>query len=389
MLSNFSASINDDIIIYPTSDSTLPFSEYIALSRALIEERRRDLHKPGLNAKMVIDTNSPFELYPAHPIRAANGRLKYGALLIHGLFDCPFSLRDISLHLQANGALCRAILLPGHGTVPSDLLHVTYHDWIQAVRYGIDTLRQEVDQIFLVGYSTGAALSLYHALQDTTINGLVLLAPAIRIKAPVDTIFNWHNLVKWISNNRQWIYREDEVDYAKYLSVAFNPVYQVNKLTDVVNDLHRNHTLACPVFMTVSREDETISSHTAVDFFTSLHNQNNKLLLYTSYDHVYPDARILTRASQYPNLHINHLSHVGIPFSPNNHHYGQHGDYIYASHIDSDLYTYGAYNRIEENTFDLLYKLKLVKQKRRQLTYNPDFEFMTEMLTKFIIQTSS
>lgn len=385
MIGNFSATINESIIHYPISDSNLPFSEYIVRCRDIIEERRPDLNQPGKSpSSLILEANSPFELYPENT-PGTNGRYRYGALLIHGLFDCPFSLRDIAKRLQSQGIFSQAILLPGHGTQPSDLLHISYHDWIQAVRYGLDTLREKVDHIFLVGYSTGAALSVYHALQDARIEGLVLLAPAIKIKAPVDTIFSWRQMVKWIARNRQWIYQEEEIDYAKYRSIAFNPVTQVNNLTEVIDELHRHRRLNCPVLMIVSREDETISSHTAVDFFTTLPNEENKLLLYTAFDRRYPDTRISPRLTHYPDLNINHFSHVAIPFAPDNAHYGQHGDFMYASKINEPEFIYGAYNRIEENSFQLLYKLGLVKHKRMQLTYNPDFDYMANTISQFIL----
>jgi esterase/lipase len=387
MIGNLSASMNDTIVRYPISDSGLPFADYIAYSQALIKERRTDLQASRFtHPEHIIDANSPFEFYPVNPIKQGE-RIKYGALLIHGLFDCPFSFRDIGHRLQHQGILCRSILLPGHGTTPSDLLNVSYHDWIQATRYGIETLKRDVDQLFLVGYSTGAALSVYHALHDTQIAGVVLLAPAIKIKAPVDTLFSWRYLVKWLSSNRQWIYREDEIDYAKYLSIAFNPVSQVNNLTDVINELHQQRSLDCPVLMVMSREDETVSSHMAIDFFSSLPNPKNRMLLYTGYDHRYPDARILPRLTHYPDLHTQHFSHVAIPFAPNNQHYGQEGDYKYASRINQRDVTYGAYNRLEESSYDFLYQLGLLKYKRRQLTYNPDFDYMANMIHNFIIQT--
>lgn len=367
---------------YPISDISLTFSEYITRCRSLIEERRVDLQQNS-NAKLIIDANSPFELVP----HQAN-QSKCGALLIHGLLDSPFSLRDISLRLQANGVLCRAILLPGHGTIPSDLLHVSYHDWIQTVRYGIESLRRDVEHIFLVGYSTGAALSLYHALNDPKISGIILLAPAIRIKAPVDIVVGWHRLLKLLRQNRQWLYCEEEVDYTKYQSIGFNPVKQVSDLTNVIVDLKQQRSINCPIFMVVSREDETISSHSAIDFFTNLPNRDNKLLLYTSLDHLYPDPRIVTRQTHDVNLFIKHFSHVCIPFAPNNPHYGQNGDYSHSSRLDSGEIIYGAYNRIEVNIFHLLYKLGIVKQKRRELTFNPDFDFMAKMISEFILESS-
>ena len=136
--------------------------------------------------------------------------------------------------------------------------------------------------------------------------------------------------------------------------------------------------------MAVSREDETISSRKAIDFFSNLHNQNSKLLLYTAGDHLYTDPRILPRLSRYPDLHINHFSHTSIPFAPNNFHYGQQGDYQHASLIHSDEYMHGAYDQIEQKIYDVLYPLGLVKRKPHELTYNPDFNFMAAQITQFI-----
>lgn len=388
MFSNLSAAINESVIDYPIMDNSLPFAEYIALCRAIIEERRTNLsnlNKPGFNAKLIIDANSPYELYPGNPIRTGK-QLKYGALLIHGLLDCPFSLRDIGERLQRNGILSRAILLPGHGTSPADLISVSYHNWLQAVHYGVETLRREVEQVFLVGYSTGAALSVYQALQDRQIAGIILLSPAIRIKAPVNFVVGWHYLLKCIGrNDRQWFYHDDEIDYAKYQSIAFNPINQVAHLTKVIQELRQHHPFTTPIFMVISREDEIVSSLRAIDFFSSHRNLNSKLLLYTSVDPHYSDPRIFTRLTNYSDLPIKHLSHIAIPFSPNNLHYGNSGDYIFASRTDSKEFVYGAYNRIEEKSYDLLYKLGLAERKRRDLTFNPDFDFMAGEIIKFVL----
>lgn len=370
---------------YPSLEHELPFADYIAQCRALIQNRRPDLKIPNTPHSLILDANSPYELMPANPILSGQ-RIKYGVLLIHGLLDSPFSLRDVGEHLQANGMLCRSILLPGHGTQPSDLLSVSYHDWIKAVRYGVDSLRNQVERIYLVGYSTGATLSLYQALQDSTIAGVILLAPAIRIKAPISVVVAWHYLKKWLHiNHNLWLQQESEMDYAKYLSIGFNPVTQVAALTQVLRSLQKQRPLTCPVFMTLSREDETISSDKAIRFFKSLPNPRNQLLLYTGQELTDNDPRIHTRFTYYPEWHIEQISHVALPFSPTNTHYGQHGDYQHASHINSDPVVYGAHNRIAVDLYEWLYRFKLITQPRRELTYNPDFDYMAEQICQFIL----
>lgn len=385
MLDNPSIESTSAPIAYPTTDSKLSFNQYIINTKAHISATRPDLAYLDTNtANKVIEANSPYELYPPQPIRAGE-KLKYGALLLHGLLDCPFSLRDIGDRLQAKGVLCRSLLLPGHGTTPSDLFNVSYQDWVDTVNYGIQSLRKEVNQIYLVGYSTGAALSIYHALQDKDIAGIILLAPAVQIKAPEDLIVAWRYLKQWLGrHNLPWLYHSPEIDYAKYCSIPFNPVTQVSKLTAEIRQLRQTHDLPCPVFLAVSREDETISSTRAIDFFSHHKHPDSQLLLYTSIEHRYPDKRIHTRLALKPQLNINHFSHVAIPFAPSNPHYGAYGDFPFASRIDSQDYVYGAYNRIEVKILNSLHKLSLLNKQRRALTYNPDFDYMITQIERFV-----
>lgn len=384
MFSDLLATTSSSTVDYPISDSNLPFSDYIAKTKAIIIDRRTDLEQNPA-AECIIAANSPYELYPANPIRSGN-KLKYGILLIHGLLDSPFSLRDIGDHFQQAGMLVRSILLPGHGTTPGDLLNVSYHDWLQAVRYGANSLRHDVESIYLVGYSTGAALSVYQALQDDHIAGILLLSPAISIKAPVDAMVWWHYILRHFQrNDRDWLHQEKEIDYTKYLSLPFNPVNQVSKLTAVIKEMRQHHTLKTPMFMVLSREDETISSDRAMHFFTRSTNAESRLLFYSSIDRTYSDSRITTRSSCYPDLNINYFSHISIPFKPTNPHYGQHGDYSRSARIDVKDCIYGAYNYIELKICQFFYRIGLMQKQRRELTYNPDFDYMVKKMTSFIL----
>lgn len=370
---------------FTSIDHNIPFADYITRTQHLIKRRRRDLEA---NEALILDANSPFELVPAQSRQAHGNKFKYGALLIHGLLDSPFSLKDIGLDLQKQGVFSRAVLLPGHGTNPDDLLQVTFEEWLKIVNYGISSLKPLVENVFLIGYSTGAALAIHQLLKHhMNIAGMIMLSPAIKIKAPVEMVVAWHKTVNWISRDHTpWFYKDEEVDYAKYRSVTFNAVKQVAELTKINRNLSQKVSLNIPLLMILSREDDTISSHGAIQYFAKLQNPNSRLLLYTKDPIEYSDPRIITRPTDYPKLRIKQFSHVSIPFSPSNHHYGQQGDYIYASRVDNAIY--GAYNRIESHAGDILYDLGLLKLQRHELTYNPDFEFMMENISKFILQDS-
>ena len=348
----------------------LDFATYITAQRQLISSKRQT------HDQTVIDANSPFEYYPAGPA-------KCGALLIHGLLDSPFSLRDIGQALAAHGILSRAILLPGHGTIPEDLLRTKYQEWITAVEAGVASFAEEVEKLFIVGYSTGATLAIYEAFKNKNIAGIILLSPAVRIKVPVSLMVEWHRFKKWLTRKHvQWLMREQETDYAKYQSIPFNAIKQVSKLTHVIYGLERQHALATPILMVMSREDETISSYRAMCFFSRYKHEKSRLLLYTRQQYNGHDTRIETRFPVFPALHIQHYSHVSLPFAPHNLHYGEKGDAISTEAPGNCVY--GAYNSFTQTWFDIGYKLGLT-QKHRTLPYNPDFNYMADAIAKFIV----
>lgn len=383
MFSNLSIAANAAKIDYPIADSNLPFAEYIAICRQIIENGRNDLNQSPDTVKKIIDANSPYSLTPSE--LPANGRLyKQGALLIHGLYDCPFTMRDISEQLQKNGIFCRSILLPGHGTQAVDLLHTSYHDWIQAVRYGVESLRKEVENIFLIGYSTGAALATYHAFQDKHIAGIILIAPAIKVHRSVSLGLTWHKIKNALIKDKEWLHVEKEIDYVKYRSMTFNSVKQVIYLTEVINELAQQHDLMTPTLMILSHEDETISPTKAIDFFSNLANQDNRLMLYTAKDTSYIDPRIQVRHVGNLDNDIKSFSHACLPFTPNNPHYGKQGDFLRASTTDENKYLHGAYNGAIERGYHLLYKLGILNKQRRKLTYNPDFQYFADEMVGWI-----
>lgn len=376
MLSTHSILFQDRKLRHPIYDLGLPFSEYIAQTKELIKNNRADLQS---NAEKIITDNTPFELRPD------SGKSTSGVLLLHGLLESPFIMKDIGMRLKEKDCLVRSVLLPGHGTVPGDLLSVDYTDWIQALRYGIASFKNQVEKIYLVGFSTGASLALHHVLQHSDISGVVLMAPAIKIRSYFDFSSNWHHVISWFWERAKWLHIEKEVDYVKYQSIPLNAAYQVYRLTRILKKMSKTHKPKCPLYFIASMADSTVSAVAIVEYFQRYYHSENHLLLYSSkltHEH---DANTIVRSSIYPKLHIRELSHIGIPVSPDNPHYGKHGDYVNASHTDEDNSTiYGGFSKLENLLYDFLYQKHLVSLKHWRLTYNPDFDYMTKQIEMFL-----
>lgn len=369
MLRKYPKLFQDPKIDYPIYNLNLSFSDYIQQSEKIIASIRQDLDS---NRELIIKNNAPFELKPD------NSNPKCGALLIHGLLDSPFIMRDIGHYLQSQGLLVRSIMLPGHSTVPGALLNTQYDEWLQAVNYGIATLKQDVEKIFLVGYSTGASLSICNAIKDPAISGLIMFAPALKINSPFTFLSKWLSLLEW--QRAKWFSVCEEIDNVKYQSVTMNSIYQVYKLSQIIQDAKQ---LTCPFLMILSKEDKIICSNTAINYFQQTDHPLNRALVYSAKPLTFSDSRIMAKKSSYPEMNILNFCHISLPVAPLNSHYGKEGDYVCASHIENNI-RYGAFDKADIGFYDLLRKFKLTQYQYQRLTFNPDFDFMQSQIGDFI-----
>lgn len=85
-------------------------------------------------------------------------------ILVHGLSDTAYSMQDIGKALANRCYLASSLLLPGHSTVPGDLLATQYTDWIESVRAAVVQASVESEHVTVIGFSLGAVLGLHTSL---------------------------------------------------------------------------------------------------------------------------------------------------------------------------------------------------------------------------------
>ena len=163
------------------------------------------------------------------------------ALLIHGLTDSPYSLRRMAEILHAQGYSVVGLRLPGHGTAPSSLARTKVKDWHAAVRIAYKHLQTKVDhetKIIVAGYSNGGALTLDLALDSLddeelrTPDQIVLYSPAIGITRAA-VLARAHHVLSWMPwfSKLGWSDVEPEFDPFKYSSFPTDAGYQTHVLT--------------------------------------------------------------------------------------------------------------------------------------------------------------
>jgi alpha-beta hydrolase superfamily lysophospholipase len=180
------------------------------------------------------DWNRSFVLEPAGPVRGA-------AVFLHGLTDAPFSLRHLAEAYRARGFAAVAIRMPGHGTVPAGLTDAAWEDWMAATRLAVREARRRAGPdgpLHLVGYSNGGALALMHALDaidDPALpraERIVLLSPMVGVTAfaRFAGIAALPALLPRFAKTA-WLDLQPEFNPFKYNSFPVNAARQTHRLT--------------------------------------------------------------------------------------------------------------------------------------------------------------
>lgn len=261
-----------------------------------------------------IKANLPYEIKPDN----ANGQ---GVLLVHGLADSPFSFVDIAEHLAQQGYLVRTILLPGHGSKVGDLILPTLEDWQGVVAHHTQLLKQDVDKVWLGGFSTGANLVTSQAMNDDEIAGLLLFAPAFKPDAFVAS------LASAASNFVTWADRDPEDNYTRYNSLPMNAAAIYYQTSEIVRDDLKKADYDKPVFMMMSEGENVIDTDYAQTVFNRVMTNTNSKLVWKG--EVQPtDTRAIRFSMDLPEQNISNGSHLGLLFSPQNPVYGRGGEII-------------------------------------------------------------
>ncbi len=326
-----------------------------------------------------------------------DGRYQNGILLVHGLTDSAFSMRDVGRFFLNKCFLVRALVLPGHGTRPGDLLGISRADWVAATTFGIESMMGDVVDIYVAGFSTGGAASIHHGLTHTEtdrIKALILFSPALAISSPKIALSNWHKAYTWIPwfVRMKWTDVADDRDLVKYESFPKNAADQVYLLTEENKALvAQGARLPFPLFIALSAVDATVQTTATLDFFRQHTDANSRLLLYTTAPDASPEAPVDPRIQPVvytADPQVKSFAHTAIPIAPANPHYGkaEEGKTVYVNCLHYSSPNDEAKRKDCMTGEGVVYGETSLKEEYvlRRLTYNPDFEGMMDSLDVFL-----
>ncbi|MDH1008405.1 alpha/beta hydrolase [Pseudomonas nicosulfuronedens] len=326
------------------------------------------------------DWNRSYEMRPASDVRGA-------AVLLHGLTDSPYSLRHLGEHLRQQGFVVIAIRMPGHGTVPAGLTDADWEDWMAATRLAVREAATQLPKgapLLMVGFSNGGALAMKYSLDALDDPGLtmpkqvVLISPMIGVTryAQFAGLAGLPALLPAFAK-AAWLNVLPEFNPFKYNSFPIAAARQTVELTDAVQasleSAGRSGSLARlpPILTFQSLADSTVSTPAVIsNLYDRLPANGSELVLFdlnrslnygpllrpemaTLGDRLLPerernyDLTVISNSPQTSQASALHtpahsqqqenlplatsyppdlfsLSHVALPFPPDDALYGQH-----------------------------------------------------------------
>ena len=248
------------------------------------------------------------------------------AVLVHGLSDTAFAMRDLAKSLSRMCFESRVLLLPGHGTRPADLMVVDHRDWLAHVEAAVTQAGRESDVVVLAGFSLGAALSLAVAAESPDkVDAVIGLSPAYRLRS--NTLARQ---ARWVAAFRPWLDLGPREDFARYGAMPTKGIASTMAALSLLDDrVRRAGAVKTPWLVVQSEDDEVVDVASNRRFFHA--NAGDPRSVFLNYFSVPPEdassQRVIWLPAANDALRVVGLSHLALHMSPHNPHYGVTGTY--------------------------------------------------------------
>ncbi|MGR5092300.1 alpha/beta hydrolase [Vibrio maritimus] len=300
------------------------FERYVTLTREWLAENRAYISE---EQDKEVAMNMPFELSPKQKTDKA-------ILLVHGLGDSPYSFSDIGPSLQQQGFYVQTLLLPGHGSKPKDLMLPSYQDWQTVVDHYAGLLKQEYDEVWLGGFSTGGNLVAIHAIEEGDIDGLLLFSPGFQSKTPY--LEKLAPLASVFFDG----YTTQEDNFARYNSAPLNGAIAYSQSAQKLRDLLKENKIEVPTLIVLSEADSIIDPEAVGNYYQRRFTHPKNQLLWYGESSI-EEETVTVSSMKLESLRISTASHMSPLFSPANPHYGQNSDYrMCMNSMDSEATAY-------------------------------------------------
>lgn len=218
----------------------------------------------------------PFLILPEQPNRL-------GVVLVHGFLASP---AEVKLFAEKLGHLGFAVIGPrlkGHGTSPWDLRERSWTDWLVSVQRAYRIMQSYCDDICLIGFSTGGALSLLQAAeQPDGLAGVVSISAPIKFRNKnmifVPLVHHANKLVSWLRAYEGIMpFRPNDTEHPD-INYSTMPVHSLFELRLMVNQLvKRLQDVHCPALIIQGDEDPVVVPDSANRVYDKISSKLKRL----------------------------------------------------------------------------------------------------------------
>ncbi|MFW9832809.1 MAG: alpha/beta hydrolase [Candidatus Thorarchaeota archaeon] len=221
-------------------------------------------------------------------------------LLIHGFGASSDELATLHDHLSTKGYSTFSVQLAGHGTTPEDFKATTWEDWYQSAKFGLEhVLSWNTKYVFIVGFSMGGLLSLLLSSEEGKIDGLIAIAPALKIPGFL------YKLVPVLKYFMKWrdvdIEAAQQVYDVKRFKLNREPVSAYHELMKLQKVVKRNlGKITIPTIIIQGTDDKTVDPEGAQIIYETISSEKKELYMIEGAEHVISCHP--TRVEAYPHI---------------------------------------------------------------------------------------
>lgn len=277
------------VVVSATTES--PEEQFTALYQQELGElvpcRSTSLYRHSVCSNLLRNEgNAPFLLLHDEPAEKV-------AVLVHGLSDSPFFMREIAGILFSEGFDVIAPLLPGHGLrdADDDMEDSKLAErWQAHVSQAVSIGQSMSDTVIIGGFSTGGALSVeYYLNNPDAIDGIMLFSGALALSDNAESLSKiWG--IKLLAKFLDGSYETHGPNPHKYPSVAsFAGMELMDIISGIREKVSEGQTIDVPLFVAHSQADVTTPIHGVEQLIETTTAGNTFFVIDESYELCHAD----------------------------------------------------------------------------------------------------
>lgn len=218
-------------------------------------------------------------------------RSKVGILLVHGFLSSPAELAGFGEEMRMRGHNVLGVRLAGHGTSPFDLQERSWQEWLGSVRRGYRILATITEQIVVMGFSAGGALSLLLAAEKPDkLAGVAAISTPLSVKDKNITYVPMVNFLNKLTDHipgvesvRPFYENTSQHPETNYHSIPMTALQEFRGLMAALKKELPEITI--PALVLQSNNDPVVTPESGHDIFTNLSSTDKSLNIIESDRH--------------------------------------------------------------------------------------------------------